>query len=84
MQELRADGAAVSVAQALKNFADGQRRFAMQRRKVHEQAKFAFREAVKIQFQFRRARMRCAQRIYGGNNMAAIPIILDKLAEAFA
>src|SRR5260221_13418395 len=79
VQELRADGTAVSIAQSLENFADVQRRFTMQRRKIDEQVEFAFREAVEIQFQFRWARIRRAERIDGGDDAAPPAIIADKL-----
>ena len=79
MHELDADGAAVSVTQALQDFANGQGLIVRQRGAIGEQVELAVAEAIVTRLQLGRLGARSAQGIQLSQHVAAYTVIADQL-----
>src|ERR1035438_8657925 len=84
VHELDADGAAVSIAQALEDLANSQRLIVRQRGATGEQVELAVAEAVVARLQFGGAWARLAQRVQGGQHVAAHTVVADQLIQPVA
>src|SRR5262245_43859776 len=81
---LDTDRAAISFAQAMKNFANGQRRAVMERRQICQQVELAVGESVELELKLGRNRTLHPERINFGNDVSADAMIADELIEAIA